>query len=84
MNTINDFLPEAVPLARAPAIFGVSRSGLYRLAAAGSIRLFRLGGRTLVDAPSVRRFLELQPALELRRDPTRVKRADHSGSSHGK
>jgi hypothetical protein len=30
--------PEMVPLPRAPAVFGLSRSGLYRLAAKGRIR----------------------------------------------
>ena len=84
MSIANDLIPEVVPLARAPAIFGVSRSGLYRLAAAGSIKMIKVGSRTLVDANSIRSFLELQPRLEPRRDPTRVKRADHSRSSHGK
>jgi len=35
-------------------ITGLSRSTLYRHAAAGRLRLVRVGGRTLVDAASLR------------------------------
>ena len=66
-----DLRPEVVPLARAPAIFGVSRSGLYRLAAAGSIKMIKVGSRTLVDAHSVRAFLATLPCIQLRQDPHR-------------
>jgi len=60
-----------IPLPRAPAVFGLSRSGLYRLAAEGRIRLVKLGARTLVDAASVRAFLATLPAVQLRQDPRR-------------
>lgn len=63
--------PEMVPLPRAPGIFGVSRSALYRLAADGKIRMVKMGARTLVDAASVRAFLATLPALEVRHDPRR-------------
>ena len=56
---------EMVPLARAPAIFGLSRSGLYRLHAAGKIRLVKLSTRrVLVDCASVRAFLATLPELK--------------------
>ena len=71
MNFKNDPAPEAVPLSRAPAIFGISRSALYRLASLGQIRLFKVGGATLVDAGSVRNFLLHQPNAQFRRDPRR-------------
>ena len=70
--TQSPLTPEAVPLARAPAVFGLSRSSLYRLAGAGQIRLLKIGSRTLVDAASVRRFLAELPQLEPRRDPRRT------------
>ena len=57
--------PEMVPLPRAPAVFGLSRSGLYRLAAEGRIRMVKIGARTLVDAASVRAFLATLPAAQI-------------------
>jgi len=62
---------EMIPLPRAPAVFGLSRSGLYRLAAEGRIRMVKLGARTLVDAASVRRFLAELPTMQPRPDPSR-------------
>ena len=38
----------------AARITGLSRSTLYRHAAAGTLRLVKVGGRTLVDADSLR------------------------------
>lgn len=64
-------VPEAVPLPKAPAIFGLSRSHLYRLAAAGQIRFLKVGSRTLVDAASVRTFLQGLPQATIRSDPKR-------------
>jgi len=84
MNLKNDLAPEAVPLSRAPAIFGISRSGIYRLAASGSIRLFKVGATTLVDADSIRVFLGQQPSLELRRDPRRLQPVSGSNLIHAK
>ena len=50
--------PATAPLTHtlndAAHITGLSRSTLYRHAAAGSLRLVRVGGRTLVDAASLR------------------------------
>jgi excisionase family DNA binding protein len=58
-------VPEMVPLPRAPAVFGLSRSGLYRLAAEGRIRMVKIGARTLVDAASVRAFLATLPPAQI-------------------
>ncbi|WP_431269028.1 helix-turn-helix domain-containing protein [Dankookia sp. P2] len=59
-------LPEAVPLPRAPAIFGLSRSTLYRLAGEGRIRFMKVGRTTLVDAGTVRDFLASLPTASIR------------------
>ncbi len=58
-------VPEMVPLPRAPAIFGLSRSNLYRLASEGRIRMVKVASRTLVDAASVRAFLASLPAARI-------------------
>jgi len=63
--------PEMIPLPRAPAWSGLSRSALYRLAAEGRIRMVKLGARTLVDAASVRAFLAELPTMQPRPDPSR-------------
>ena len=59
------FVPEMVPLPRAPAYFGLSRSHLYRLAAAGQVRMVKAGARTLVDSASVRAFLATLPVAQI-------------------
>ncbi|MFH5927561.1 helix-turn-helix domain-containing protein [Roseomonas xinghualingensis] len=41
----------------ASRISGISRSTLYRHAEAGRLRLLKVGGRTLVDAVSLRALL---------------------------
>jgi hypothetical protein len=56
--------PEMVPLPRAPAVFGLSRSALYRLAAQGRIRMVKFCSRTLVDAQSVRAFISTLPEVK--------------------
>ncbi len=58
-------VPEMVPLPRAPAVFGLSRSHLYRLAAEGRIRMVKAASRTLVDAASVRSFLTSLPVAQI-------------------
>lgn len=70
MNLPN--VPEMIPLPRAPAIFGLSRSAIYRLAAEGHVRLIKHGARTLVDAASVRNYLAQLPTLQLRQDAPRA------------
>lgn len=74
-------VPEAVPLPKAPAIFGLSRSNLYRLAAAGQIRFLKVGSRTLVDAASVRNFLNGLPEAAIRLDPRRPAKASTSNAN---
>ncbi|NKE47032.1 helix-turn-helix domain-containing protein [Roseomonas frigidaquae] len=63
---VNSPQPEAVPLPKAPALFGLSRSTLYRLAAEGKVRLLKVGRATLVDAASVRAFLAAAPTVDVR------------------
>jgi excisionase family DNA binding protein len=58
-------VPEMVPLPRAPSVFGLSRSHLYRLASEGRIRMVKAGARTLVDAASVRAFLANLPVAQI-------------------
>ena len=84
MSLINNPAPEAVPLSRAPAVFGISRSALYRLASMGQIRMFKIGGSTLVDAGSIRDFIAQQPNVEFRRDPRRSQASDGSSFSQTK
>jgi len=71
LTTTTTHAPEMVPLTRAPAIFGLSRSCLYRLAGEGRIRMIKIGSRTLVDASTVRAFLAALPEVQLRQDPRR-------------
>ncbi len=63
--------PEMIPLPRAPAWCGLSRSHLYRLAAEGRIRLVKAASRTLVDVASVRDYLATLPEVQPRHDPRR-------------
>ncbi|NDB69246.1 MAG: DNA-binding protein [Methylocystaceae bacterium] len=84
MSLINNPAPEAVPLSRAPAVFGISRSALYRLASMGQIRMFKIGGSTLVDAGSIRDFIAQQPNAEFRRDPRRSQPIGGSNLVHSK
>jgi hypothetical protein len=50
-----DVLSVSVP--RAMAIIDVSRTTLYKLCADGKIIMTKVGGRTMVDADSIRRLL---------------------------
>jgi hypothetical protein len=58
--------PEFARIADATARFGISRSGIYREAAAGRIRLVKHGAATLVDIPSLRAFMAGLPAANIR------------------
>ena len=60
----------AAPISRAVELSGLSRSGLYREAARGNIRLLKTGRTTLVDMNSVRRFLASLPEAPIRRATT--------------
>jgi hypothetical protein len=53
--------PEALTftLADAARLSGLSQATLRRRAAEGSLRLVKVGGRTLVDAASLRRMLSV-------------------------
>ncbi len=57
--------PLAASIPRACAMSGLSRSAIYRQAAAGRIRLIKVGRSTLVDMASVRHFLSGLPAAQI-------------------
>jgi excisionase family DNA binding protein len=57
---------ETGTIADTRARFGIPRSTQYRLAAAGHIRMVKLGRTTLVDFASVRAFLASAPTVALR------------------
>jgi excisionase family DNA binding protein len=44
--------------------FGLSRSGLYRLAADGRVRFVKIGASVLVDCATVRAYLSALPAVK--------------------
>lgn len=69
---------EAGTIADTRARFGIPRSTLYRLAAAGHVRMVKLGRTTLVDFASVRAFLDSAPAAALR-SPGRLNEATPRG-----
>ena len=54
-------LPPRVRMPLAEDTFGISRSAIYRAAAAGRIKLTKLGRTTLVDTASVLEFLNSLP-----------------------
>ena len=58
-----DRIPVKVPMVHAPTTFGVSRSAVYRAAAAGHIKLSKLGKTTLVDTASMLAFLDGLPSI---------------------
>ncbi len=63
--------PLALPLARAVLVTGLSRSAIYRAAAAGGITLLKAGRSTLVDMASARAFLAALPRAAVgRKEPT--------------
>ncbi len=56
-------LPRLVSMADCQDLFGPSRSTWYRAAAAGQIRLVKLGRATFLDTESVLAFLDSLPAV---------------------
>ena len=63
---IDESGPEFARIPYTTARYAISRSGLYREAALGNIRLVKLGHATLVDLASVRAFMARLPAAKLR------------------
>ena len=66
-NALSSQQAAAIEYARIPAIcarFGLSRSGVYRLADEGRLRLVKLRGSTLVDVQSVRALFAALPNLK--------------------
>lgn len=58
--------PILLPLPRAVAISGMSRTVLYRAAAAGRLRMLKAGRATLVDFASLRALLNSLPPISLK------------------
>ena len=56
-------LPITCRIVDAVRMFGLSRATLYRLAAAGSVRVVKVGRRSLLDVASMQRHLAGLPAL---------------------
>ena len=67
--------PTLVPLPKAPAVFGLSRSAIYRAAGDGKITLRKLGKSTLVDTASALAFIANLPAATIRPNASRSKAA---------
>ena len=64
--------PEFTRVQAACDRYGLSRSGLYRLAGLGHIRIVKLGGASLVDCSTVRAYLAALPAADIRVGQPRV------------
>jgi hypothetical protein len=62
----NNASPEFARISETTERFGISRSGIYREAAAGRIRLVKHGAATLVDIASLRAFMARLPAANIR------------------
>jgi hypothetical protein len=56
----------AVRLGEATYLSGISRSGLYRMAAAGQILLLKHGASTLVDVASLRAAVASLPRARIK------------------
>jgi hypothetical protein len=52
-----------VPLAKVPAVWGISRSTIYRAARAGQIEIRKVGRTSLVAVDCIERFINQEPAL---------------------
>ena len=65
--------PILAPLPQGPALFGLSRSAIYRAAAAGQIRLVKQGRRTYIDSQTALLYIASLPIFTPRRDPRRAK-----------
>jgi|GEM_PF-2860757 len=62
----NALQPLAVPMSKAPAITGLSRSTIYREAKKGNLRLLKAGRTTLLCMASARAFLATLPDANIR------------------
>ena len=59
---MNDNHIENVSIARACEIWGIGRTKMFELIAAGDIHAIKLGRRTLVRVDSIRAFVERLPS----------------------
>ena len=58
---------EFMRVAETCRVFGLSKSGFYRLVAAGHVRTVKLGAAVLVDVATVRGFIASLPPAGARR-----------------
>jgi excisionase family DNA binding protein len=58
---------EALPVADATRVSGLSRSTLYRLLATGEVKAIKVGRRTLIVAETLRAYLAAAPVAVIRR-----------------
>lgn len=56
-------LPRLVPLPSAQRIFGPSRATFYRAAAAGQVRMLKIGRATFLETETVLAWLARLPAI---------------------
>jgi hypothetical protein len=66
---------EWVPIGELKPRFGISRSTGYRLIAAGLIEARKVGARTTIHVPSVRRYHDRLPAPVIKQDNRSAKLA---------
>jgi hypothetical protein len=65
MNYKPNHDPVMMPIPHAVGWSGRSRTTIYRLAAAGHIRLVKAGARTLLDCASMRAYLASLPEASI-------------------
>ena len=64
--------PALAPLPQGPALFGLSRSAIYRAAADGKITLVKQGARTLIVSETALAYIASLPTFTPRPDPRRT------------
>ena len=68
--------PWTITIPRATALFGLSRSELYRRLAAGDIAAVKNGTRTLIVFESIRKYIKELPAAQFRVPKSNVSVSD--------
>ena len=58
-------VPLYAPISQACDLLGFRRSKLYELAGEGSIRVIKVGGRSLVDMDAARAWMATRPAADI-------------------
>jgi excisionase family DNA binding protein len=70
--TTSPAYPAFATIAEASRLIGLQRTSIYKLAGAGSLRLVRAGGRSLVDIEHALAWLRSQPDAEISAPRKRV------------